>query len=65
MLKENVVEEKMIQDSWKRCEEYGFKPTDPVDSSVLNHYQITEVLNKNQELTHSAISKFKELISYF
>ena len=61
MLKENVVEEKMIRDSWKRCEEYGFKPTDQVDSTILDHYQITEVLNRNQELNHSAIASLKKL----
>ena len=55
----------MIQDSWKRCEEYGFKPTDPVDSTVLDHYQITEVLNRNQELTHSAMASLKNLYPVF
>jgi sigma-54 dependent transcriptional regulator, acetoin dehydrogenase operon transcriptional activator AcoR len=65
LLKENVVEEKMIRDSWKRCEEYGFKPNDPVDSTVLDHYQITEVLNRNQELTHSAIASIKNLYPTF
>ena len=58
---ESMVEERMIKASWKRCEKYGFKPTDFIDSIVLDHKQILGVLKKNQELTHSAIPVLEKL----
>jgi len=65
LLEERMVEEKMIRDSWKRCEMYGFKPTDFIDSIVLDHKQILGVLKNNQELTHSAIPVLEKLYPIF
>ncbi|WP_438311555.1 sigma-54-dependent Fis family transcriptional regulator [Sporosarcina sp. FA9] len=55
----------MIKDSWKRCEMYGFKPSDFIDSIVLDHKQILGVLKKNQELTDFAIPVLEKLYPEF
>ncbi|WP_269053342.1 sigma-54-dependent Fis family transcriptional regulator [Sporosarcina sp. G11-34] len=55
----------MIKDSWKRCEMYGLKPSDFIDSIVLDHKQILGVLKKNQELTHFAIPVLEKLYPVF
>ncbi|WP_078549701.1 sigma-54-dependent Fis family transcriptional regulator [Litchfieldia alkalitelluris] len=51
MLQDNLVERVDIIDrSWKRCQNFGLSPLDPIDDSILTGSALQEVLTENQSL---------------
>lgn len=55
----------MINDSWKRCYELGFQPTDDVYDALLTDQQIDDLLQENQGLIQHTVPVFEKLFSLF
>jgi sigma-54 dependent transcriptional regulator, acetoin dehydrogenase operon transcriptional activator AcoR len=55
MLQDNLVERVDIIDrSWKRCQNFGLSPLDPIDDSILTGSALQEVLTENQSIIRHA-----------
>lgn len=47
--------------SWKRCHEFGLKPTDPVDDNILTESRIQALLRQNEQTIHYAEQVFEQM----
>ncbi|WNS79539.1 sigma-54-dependent Fis family transcriptional regulator [Domibacillus sp. DTU_2020_1001157_1_SI_ALB_TIR_016] len=55
MPQENLVERvDIINRSWKRCQNFGLSPSDPMDDSILTGSALQEVLTENQSMIRHA-----------
>ena len=55
MPQENFVERvDIINRSWKRCQNFGLSPSDPMDDSILTGSALQEVLTENQSMIRHA-----------
>ncbi len=47
--------------SWKRCHEFGLKPTDPIDDDILTGSHIQPILRQNEQTIHYAEQIFEQM----
>jgi transcriptional regulator of acetoin/glycerol metabolism len=51
----------ILANSWKRCHEYGLRPSDPVDDTILTGSRIREILHQHQSVIQHAEHVFNNM----
>ncbi|MFC5653448.1 sigma-54-dependent Fis family transcriptional regulator [Paenibacillus solisilvae] len=47
--------------SWKRCHDFGLKPTDPANDNILTESRIQALLRQNEQTIHYAEQVFEQM----